>query len=134
MREAGRTPRWLWWLGIVLAGASLFAPGGRDLAASSGMRQHPLAAILYPTVGQDALVERPAVRVGEHAESRWPGRPAVVWAAAAALAMALLAATTVARRPARPPCDQRVPSGRRRGPPRPASMPRARFAPRLTPA
>jgi hypothetical protein len=134
MRSATRTRRWLWWLGILLAGASLFAPGGRDLPTAPGPLTHPLAAILYPTVGQDALVERPTVRVGQHAEPA-AGRPAVVGATGAvALAALLLVAAILARRPVRQGCDRRVPTGRRRGPPLRGWMPRALAAPQLASA
>jgi hypothetical protein len=130
MRVAVRAPRLLWWLGIVLASASLFAPGGRDLPTSPSLVQHPLAAILYPTVGQDALVEQPVTRVGEPGESARSGRPSIAWAPITAVVAVVLlgAAAALERRPWRSGCDRRVPGGRRRGPPRPEWSPRARPA------
>jgi hypothetical protein len=134
MRVGRRRSRWLWWLGIVLAGASLFAPGGRDLAEPSDpvphTLPHQLASILYPTVGQDALVERPSTRIGEPAEPTGTGRPSAAWAPVTTVAALVLlgAAAALARRPLRRRYGRRVPSGRRRGPPRPVWMPRARPA------
>jgi hypothetical protein len=130
MRAAAGRPRWLWWLGIVLAGASQFAPGGRDLPASAAPIQHPFAAMLYPTVGLDALVDRPVPPVAaQEAEPAWPGHGSVLWSAAAiVLAAASLVAAVRLARPIRQRLDRRVPSGRRRGPPGASWLPRARPA------
>jgi hypothetical protein len=124
-------------LGVVLAGASLFAPGGRDLPSSPGPLQHPLAAILYPTVGLDALVERAPLRVGERErdEPRSSVPPVVAWApATAALLVARAAGVLARRRPIALRRDHHVVDRRRRGPPPPARMPRARPARLLVPA
>ncbi len=119
----------MWWVGIVLAGSSLFAPGGRDLPGSAGVTHHPHAALLNPDVGQDALVDRVPDRVGEARVAGAPGRPVHARVPTlVTLAVALLVTAVVAGRSAPRVERRRVPSRRRRGPPRPAASPRARPA------
>jgi hypothetical protein len=118
MRPSHR--RVLPWLGTVLAFALLFAPGSRDLGAAPADLPARLAAILYPTVGHDALWERPSIRVPSDDEpSRIVEATLASWPPAALLLLVASMRAVYRLRGVRV-LGRQIPTIRRRGPPRAA--------------